>query len=275
MHPSPAATSLVQAFLAAGSLPLSRSINKVQAMLGRGDYNACDLAEHLRLDPLLATRVMAVANSAFFSRHPCGTIDEAVNRLGTAQLTRIFAQVLANSALVHPLRAYALPADALWRRSLLAAVAAELAAGRKGEDRASAYMVGLLHLIGLLVIEKQWEKSPGAGALQLRDFEREWSADEKKLCGCDHAVLGAELLRQLAFPAALVSAVERQYLPPFEPHEQCLYVGRIVRSTLCDTVPVNPHQEIMREFKLAADSQLEAFIADTREETQRLMQAAA
>lgn len=275
MQLPPAAPNLVQAFLAAGSLPLSRSINEVQAMLSRGDYNACDLAEHLRLDPLLATRVMAVANSAFFSRHPCGTIDEAVNRLGTAQLTRIFAQVLANSALVHPLRAYGLPADALWRRSLLTAVAAELAAGRKAEDRATAYMVGLLHLIGLLVIERLWERQPGQGVLQLRDFDREWSIDEKKLCGCDHATLGAELLRQLAFPLSIVTAVERQYLPPFEPCEQSLYVGRVVRSTLCDAVPVNPHQEIMREFKLAADSQLEAFITDTREETQRLMQAAA
>ncbi len=243
-------------------------------MLGRGDYNACDLAEQLRLDPLLATKVMAVANSAFFSRQPCGSIDEAVNRLGTAQLTRIFAQVLAQSSLIQPLRAYAWPADALWRRPLFTAVAAELAAGRKGEDRAAAYMVGLLHLVGLLVIEQLWSRQPGAATLQLRDFDREWSTDEKKLCGCDHAMLGAELLRQLSFPPALTLAIERQYLPPFEACEQSLYVGRVIRSTLCDAIPVNPHQEIMREFKLAADSQLEAFISDSREEVQRLMQAA-
>ena len=267
-------STLVQSFLASGSLPLSHSISKVQAMLSRADYDACDLAQHLRLDPTLAARVMSVANSAFFSRKPCGAIEDAVNRLGTVQLTRIFAQVLASSALIHPLRAYGLPADALWRRSVLAAVGAEMAAGRKGEDRSAAYMIGLLHLVGMLVIDSVWAKRTEMKKLSLWDFEREWAADEKDMCGFDHAALGAEMLRQLSFPPSVVSAISRQYDPPVEPVECSLYVGRVVRSVLCDAHNLNPNQEVLREFKLASDSQLEAFIMDVREEVQNMMQAA-
>ncbi len=267
-------STLVQSYLASGSLPLSHSISKVQIMLSRADYDACDLAQHLRLDPTLAAKVMSVANSAFFSRQPCGTIEDAVNRLGTVQLTRIFAQVLAGSALIHPLRGYGLPADAIWRRSILAAVGAEMAAGRKGEDRSAAYMIGLLHLVGMLVVDSVWMKRAGAKKLSLWDFEREWAPDEKDLCGFDHAALGAEMLRQLSFPASVVSAVRRQYDPPVEPVECSLYVGRLVRSSACDLLNLNPNQEVLREFKLAADSQLEAFIADVREEAQNMMQAA-
>eukprot|EP01035_Chromulina_nebulosa_P042074 gene42075-56968_t len=105
---------------------------------------------------------MAVANSAFFSRQPCGSIDDAVNRLGTTQLTRIFSQVLAGAALMTPLKAYNLAADAIWRRSVITAVGAELAARRNGDEGSGAYMVGLLHQIGMIAVNQLWlQKTAG------------------------------------------------------------------------------------------------------------------
>lgn len=271
---SATSTSLVHAFLAAGALPLSRSISQVQAMLRRADYHAGDLADYLRMDPTLAASVMAVANSAFFSRQPCGTIAEAVNRLGTVQLTRIFSQVLSNAALAQPLRAYALPADALWRRSVLAAVAAEMAAVRQDEDRATAYMAGLLHLMGLLVVNRLALQQPTAPKLHFEDFGREWTGEEKKLCGQDQATLGAELLRQLGFPETMVRVVARQYQPPIDGLDCSLYLGRLVRSALCDPAPPVANPEVLQRLKFTSDRQLEAFIADVREETQRLINPA-
>lgn len=264
-------TTLVQAFLSTGKLPLSRSISQMQTMLSRADYNALDLAEYLRKDPTLAAGVMAVANSAFFSRSPSGTIDEAVNRLGTVQLTRIFSQVLSSAALAHPLRAYGLPADAIWRRSVLAAVGAEMAAMRQGEDRSAAYMVGLLHLMGLLVLNRLGLQQPMPPKLQYVDFNREWTGDEIKLCGLNQAALGAELLRQLNFPEAMVTVVSRQYHAPVEGLECSLYLGRLVRSTLCDPVPPVADPEVLQRLNFTSDRQLEDFIADVREETQRLI----
>jgi HD-like signal output (HDOD) protein len=243
-------------------------------MLGSADYQACDLAEQLRMDPTLAARVMAVANSAFFSRQPCASIDEAVNRLGTVQLTRIFSQVLASASMIRPLRAYGLPADATWRRAVFTAVGASMAAGRSGEDRSVAYMVGLLHQIGSLVIERLWEEKGDARKLQLVDFEHESTADEFALFGADQATLGAELLRQLRFPPALVSAVANQYDHPVAPVERVLYVGRLVRACAYEMPTLDPPVDVLREFNLAGTAQLEAFLADVREETQNLMQLA-
>jgi len=267
-------SSLVQAFLASGSLPLSRSISQVQAMLHRADFNACDLADHLRMDPTLAARVMAVANSAFFSRQPCESIDLAVNRLGTVQLTRIFSQVLASAAMIRPLRAYGLPADAIWRRSVFAAVGAEMAAGRCGSERSAAYLVGLLHQVGMLVVDGLWEKQGVTAKFRWADFEHEFTDDEKTLCGHDQAVLGAELLRQLSFPASVVTAVARQYAHPVEPVERELYAGRLVRACAYEAPTLDPFVDVLKEFNLVATSHLEDFLADVREETQNLMHAA-
>ena len=269
------APAIVRTFLASGSLPLSRSISQVQTMLSRADYNACDLAEHLRMDPTLAARVMSVANSAFFSRSPCGSIDDAVNRLGTVQLTRIFAQVLANATMVQPLKSYGLQADAVWRRSIFAAVGAEMAARRNGGDTSAAYMVGLLHLVGMFVINNFWSIHPGAREkIGFVDFDREWVADERKLCRFDHTSMGAELMRQLAFPDTVADVIGRQYRPPGEILSSALYVGRVVRSVTCDNLTVTPNQEVLREFDISTDSELETFIADVRQEAQSMMQAA-
>ena len=244
-------------------------------MLSRADYDACDLAEHLRMDPTLAARVMSVANSAFFSRTPCGSIDDAVNRLGTVQLTRIFAQVLASATMVNPLKSYGLQADAIWRRSIFAAVGAEMAARRKGSDRSTAYMVGLLHLVGMYVINNYWSIQPGAREkINFVDFDQEWVADERKLCRFDHASVGAELMRQLAFPDSIADVIGLQYRPPGETLSSALYIGRVVRSHTCDKLALTPNREVLRDFGISTDSEMEMFIEDVRQEAQAMMQAA-
>jgi len=266
--------TIVRAFLASGSLPLSRSISQVQNMLSSADYDSCDLAEHLRMDGNLAARVMAVANSAFFSRQPCATIDDAVNRLGTVQLTRIFAQVLANAAMVHPYHAYDLPAQAIWRHSIFAAVGAEMAARRKGEDRSTAYMVGLLHLIGMLVVDHMWVKKPGSPKFTLVNFEQEWSADEKKQFDFDHPTYGAELLRQLTFPENIVSTIAQQYKAPNNSLSNALYLGRMSRAFRGITLKIDQNPAVIAYYDLNPESKLQSFLTDIREEAQRAMQAA-
>jgi putative nucleotidyltransferase with HDIG domain len=266
-------SAIVRAFLASGSLPLSRSISQVQTMLSSADYNACDLAEHLRMDPNLAARVMAVANSAFFSRAPCAAIDDAVNRLGTVQLTRIFAQVLASASMITPYNAYDLPPQAVWRHSIFAAVGAEMAARKKAEDRSAAYMIGLLHLIGMLVIENIWVKKGGVPKFNLPNFEVEWSADEKKLCGFDHPTLGAELLRQLSFPESVINTVAQQYKTPVGPLSSALHLGRTARAFRGVTFKMEPDQAVLSNYDLGSESKLQSFLLDVREEAQRAMQA--
>jgi HD-like signal output (HDOD) protein len=265
-------TGIIAAFLARGSLPLSRSVSQVQGMLKRADYNAADLAEHLRMDATLAAKVMAVANSAFFSRQPCENIDDAVNRLGTTQLTRIFSQVLAGAALMTPLKAYGLTADNIWRRSVITAVAAELAARRSDGDGSTSYMVGLLHQIGMLAVNPLWLQKGGAAPLARGDFASDYTLDEKALCGFDQAVLGAELLRQLSFPETVCQLIGRQDLAPLESAARVFYVGRVARALICDHVTPVVDPEVLQSFKLTSTSQLDAFCAEVREEAQGRIQ---
>lgn len=259
---------IVRNYLASGSLPLSRSVARVQELLNTSEYNAADLAEHMRTDPTLTARVMAVANSTFFSRQPCATIADAVNRLGSAQLARIFAQVLARASMVTPLRAYAMPSDALWRNAVYAAVGAEMTAARLGADRPGAYMVGLMHQIGSLVVNRLWVQAHNPRCLASTGFAEEYSVDERTRYGHDQSKFSSEVLTQLSFPEHVVTTVGRQYRKPSTPLAQALYVGRLARAMAASGPRPVPDQEILLELDLHRPSKLEAFFADIQAEAQ-------
>lgn len=269
MPSSPEPQSVVRTFLAAGKLPLSRSISRIESMLQSGDYDAGDLAEQMRTDPTLTAKVMAVANSAYFSRQPCETINDAVNRLGSMQLARIFAQVLAHATLPLPLGAYGLPADGLWRRAVTTAVAAELAAARQHTDGSVCYLVGLLHQIGMLVIHYLWTGAGDYRPLVRTDCSREYTCDEIHRFGHTQADFGAELLRQLAFPEPICRLIRCQYEPSRHQEAHALYVGRLVRALHCDGIAPAVDWSVLAHFDLASDSHWEGFLADVQAETSR------
>jgi len=264
--PAVVLSDIARAFLASGTLPLSRSITRVQTVLKSADYNAADLAEHMRTDPTLTARVMSVANSSFFSQAPCDGISDAVNRLGSTQLMRIFSQVLARAVMMSPLRAYALSAEDIWRRAVIAAVGAELAAGRQRQDRSLAYMVGLLHELGMLVVNTHWARGPGARTLKLADFETEYSADEKRSFHFNQAEVGGEVLHQLAFPESVYRGVARQYKLPLEPLGRALYMGRMAKAVYCCGLTPNANLEIVDSFGLGTKRDMDAFMEDVHSE---------
>ena len=269
MPPPPHLTDAVRSFLASGTLPLSRSISQVQTLLRTGEYNAADLADHMRTDPILTARVMAVANSTFFSQVPCDGIGEAVNRLGSTQLMRIFAQVLAQSAMVSALPAYGLSADQIWRRAVMTAVGAELAAARIQADTSAAYMIGLLHELGRLPINRQWA---GGAALRFTGFETEYVDEERRRFRFDQAELGGELLRQLAFPESVHRVIGRQYRQPLEFLALSLYLGRLAKTVFCAGITPAHNLEVLEACGLGAKRELDAFLAEVSDEARRRVQ---
>ncbi len=150
----------------------------------------------LSADPLLAARVLRVANSAFFSRQRgVSSIEAALSVLGTEAVSAI---ALASSfdAAFKGVAADRQALDSLRRHSLWTAVIARRFAhlGRFGECSGDdAFIVGLMHDLGSLV------------QLQLR------SDDSSVLASVDHALLGAALLQGWNLPQPLIDAVRAHH----------------------------------------------------------------
>jgi HD-like signal output (HDOD) protein len=194
--------------------PSPKILLKLQQMIGHENSSVADLVTVIRLERALAARIVRIANSPVYSLgSTCENIEESVQRLGFAEVHRLALIVAGCEALSHPLPAYAVDSHKIWHETVACAVAAEHLARLVGEDERLAYTTGLMHSVGMLVINA-WVQTIAAGTvLAWQNATDEWSHAERTLLGYDQADAGAALLRSWDFSAPVVEAVRCQYAP--------------------------------------------------------------
>lgn len=171
---------------------------------------AGELAEVILRDPALTTKILRIVNSPYFGAgRKIGSMTQAVVTMGMRQVT-----ALALSWSVYRMAKdwkSAVDQRRFWRHSLEVAIAARLIAEKTGHPNAEeSFVAGLLHDIGLLVLEKSFPEK----------FARLWnlSRQEKDLCdleqdiwGTNHARVGEFLLRQWHIPDVICDTVGQHH----------------------------------------------------------------
>lgn len=166
-----------------------------------------ELEQIASLDPVLAGRLLEVANSARFGpEQPIMRLAEAAARVGVPMARRIlygacFGKLFASKALHN-----------LWQKSQTVATLASAGAQLADLDSEVAYAAGLLHDIGRIVFEAADAPSRVAVLNWLeRGFPLTYA--EALTYATDHASAGAEMLRGWGLPEAIVTAVENHHQP--------------------------------------------------------------
>ncbi len=124
---------------------------KVSELLDDEDSTIADLEEVLRLDPFLTGRIIFLAGSAYFGGRNIVSLDRAIAYLGRKNIY--------NCVIMEPLqRIYAstrtstFPKRKLWMHSIAVATLGKMIYERLlGIDGEEAYIIGLLHDVGLLI----------------------------------------------------------------------------------------------------------------------------
>jgi len=243
--------------------PVAHVLARLQRLLVDANSGLDDIADLIRLDAALTTRVIKISNSVWFRRgSPCTTILEAVNRVGFREVYRVVAVVASNSMVAEPLPAYGRDAIAMWRESVACAFAAEILAERLGEEMPVAYMSGLLHAIGRLPINQYLlSASDPCKPLAEESFPREHSGAEYALLGFNQAEVGAFMLTKWEFTTATIRPIRHQYEPleAEEPHDRMsalLYAARLLRTAVCQNKPAEEFsidEEILGLLRLGPD----------------------
>jgi putative nucleotidyltransferase with HDIG domain len=173
--------------------------------------SAQDLANIILHDPGLTTKVLRIVNSPFYgARREITTLTQAVVTLGMRAVS-----ALALSTSIYDLTGkWQLTIDRLrfWRHSLEVAIGARLIAQQGAYPHPEeAFIAGLLHDIGILVLEKSFPEK----------YERLWKETisgeklyelEEKTWGTNHAKVGQFLLEQWHLPSVLTEAVGHHHL---------------------------------------------------------------
>ena len=183
-------------------LPMLPSVAmRVIELAADPDVHVAQLARIVTKDQVLASRLLGLANSAFAApSSPVTTLTQAMVRLGTGRVRNLVLTVSFHSKLCDE-RTYGPNGRRLMDHGVGTAYLARLAAERARVDVDEAFLCGLVHDIGKLVVYKiayDIQREGGAGVdpaeLDLFVVER-------------HAEIGARVLSGWQLPASLQQPV--------------------------------------------------------------------
>lgn len=215
--------------------------------------SAADVADRLSRDEGLVLRVLKLANSAYYGMpRRVSSVTEAISYLGYRTVKSI---VLAASVFQHmdrPLTGYALDRGDLWHHSLAVAASARHIAGkipgRKTVDPEEAYIAGMLHDIGKIVLNDYIRFGYGLIVKMVEDQQLPFMEAEREVLGFDHAEVGAQLIEQWQLPQAFVSVARYHHEPESLPDE-----ADPAERALLDVVHVANVMTLMLGAGLGAD----------------------
>lgn len=191
----------------AESKTLAGVVAQVVSMASSPRGSAAELVTLLRRDAVLATRVLQVANTAAYTSNKAhvGTIEEAVRNIGLVGVRNI-----ALSAGVFE----SFPADArdgfnllrCWQHSLaVAAILERLLEGVEGVEPGVAYLVGLCHDLGEMLLRQALAEQYDELAEVGHGTGTVTHQVESAAFGIPYAELTERILGRLGLPAAIVN----------------------------------------------------------------------
>jgi putative nucleotidyltransferase with HDIG domain len=181
--------------------------------LGRENVDVTALAEKMSRDQALAAKMLRLANSSFYGlAGKVKTVKQAIVVLGfdSARALAVASKVIGSIQ-----SDGGRPADVadFWRHSIATALCAKNLARQAGIDPDAAFIAGLLHDIGRLVLATRF---PAEYAKVQADCERHdmpVDAAELRVFGLDHQRAGQMLAEAWKFPPLIQRAIGQHHAP--------------------------------------------------------------
>lgn len=193
---------------------LPKVVVEVMQMLDQEDVALNALARKVEHDAVIAAKVLKMANSSYYgATRTIKTVDDAIAILGLSKLrTLVVASGITASVPAMP----GLDLQGFWKHSLVTAgISREVAAARE-QNAELAYLAGLLHNIGGLLIQMVFpvisaEVKASCDASAAEERQR----IEHEAIGFDHCQIAEELANRWNFPHEL-SRILRYYATPLD-----------------------------------------------------------
>jgi len=230
--------------VAAGRVELPtipRVVQQVIAALRDPDADSRRIAGALSQDPILSAKVLRVANSAHYgSQRSMTSIEAAVARIGTQGLSRLIVACGVSGSFK---QIAAIDLRIFWRDALVAATAANKLAPHLSADPEEAYLCGLLHAAGHLILCQSY---PDIANAMFAGFEvvrgPELAAIELEAFGIDHPHVGALWVQTLGFAPAVGVTIGKSIQPPADSdspldlvlRSACVLAAAVARKSAAD-----------------------------------------
>ncbi|MCZ6806522.1 MAG: HDOD domain-containing protein [Deltaproteobacteria bacterium] len=193
---------------------IPEAARKVRQIASDPAASVKDMAAAISSDPAMASKLLKLANSAFYGLPTrVGNVERAIVLLGfktvqnlalAGSICRLFRESAASKGF---------GGRDLWEHCLAVAVAAKTIAARIGKlDVDEAFLGGITHDVGLLAIRDAFPEKLAA-TIDLAAAGKPFLEAERALLGTTHAELGAALTAVWKFPEFLRETCRCHHAP--------------------------------------------------------------
>ncbi len=133
--------------------PLPELAVKLQSVMDDESASAADMAGLIRTEPAVAAALLRTANSAAFGGlKTISDLSQAIGRLGTTRVQTLVTGIVAQGQFGGGSESSRRAIEVLWNHAIASATVARKMAARGGYDGEVAFVAGLLHGIGRLIV---------------------------------------------------------------------------------------------------------------------------
>ncbi len=215
---------------------LSPTAAKVQKLGNNINVSPVELTKVIKLDPVLAGRVMKLCNSSYCSpAQKIVSLEKAVIMLGLNTIKNLALSCAVLQRLREEERPHPFDLDEFWKHSLAVGVTAKLIARVRKVDKKileDYFLAGLIHDLGIPVeswfypdeMEEVLEQANRMGLIAAEDYA---------LCSLNHCLVGKALGEHWGFPDDLKAVLLQHHESDVEgPHAE-LVLTVYLADALC------------------------------------------
>ena len=206
--------------------PMPQIAHKARAIMSNPSSSFKDLAIVLVTDQVIASRVLKLANSAYFGLSgKVSSIQYASVVLGQKTLAELITVAAASTVMDQALKGYGLEAGELWKHSLAVAYGSRFIAkniNSRLED--DAFSAGLIHDVGKLVLDNYIFENKQVFDRLMGNGQHILLRAEKQTLGFDHAEIASEVCDQWNMPENLAGAIRYHHDPAISQGNELAYI---------------------------------------------------
>jgi len=186
-------------------------LSKLDTLLKNTDSDVMEPVRLIQSDGAISASIIHIANSPLYGfADKSENISDALQTVGYSQALKLVSIALSRQVFMRDLVSYGVSADSYWRYSFFTASFLERHAKRIGIEPDDAYLLGLLHSIGRVVINELLLDEQVEVFWDRFIPEQSW---ERMTVGFTNHRAGSTLLRLWGFPEGIFKRVALQNNP--------------------------------------------------------------
>ena len=195
--------------------PMPNIILKAREIMEDPGSSLKDLAGVIEHDQAIVARVLALANSAYYGLSGLvSSIQHASILLGQKTLGELITIAASSQLLSKKLKGYMLLPGDLWKHSLAVALGSRIIAEkRNAECIEDAFIAGLLHDAGKIILDPYVVERKRAFKKALGNGQPKFIDAEKEVLGFDHAEVMSRAVRFWRYPENQSTAIRYHHYP--------------------------------------------------------------